>query len=99
MNDNIKITMPEVAQSASNMRSLNATLDEILNSITTQMNELSSIWQSDGQESIVAHFKTFAQRFTAESQTIENYCKFLDLTVSTYETVESTIHGNSNNFE
>lgn len=99
MSDNIKIAMSEVSQSASNIRSLNATLDEILNSITSQMNDLRSIWQSDGQESIVAHFKTFANRFTMESQTIEEYCKFLDLTVSTYETVESTIQGNSNNFE
>lgn len=99
MNNQIKITMPEVSLAAANMRSLNAQLDETLNSISHEMNELNNIWQSDGANQIISKFRTFANRFVLESETIEDYCKFLDLTASTYGSLESTITGNANNFE
>lgn len=99
MNNQIKITMPEVSSTSANMRSLNAQLDDVLNNITHEMNELSSVWQSDGGNQIVSRFKSFAGRFITESETIEDYCKFLDLTANTYDSLESTITGNANNFE
>lgn len=99
MTNQIKITMPEVSSTSANMRNLNAQLDETLNSILHEMNELSSVWQSDSSNQIISKFKGFANRFTLESETIEEYCKFLDLTVNTYGSLESTITGNANNFE
>lgn len=99
MSDHIKITMPEVSNTASQMRSLNAQLDDVLKNITNMMNDLSSVWQSEGAETIVAKFKTFANRFVIESETIEDYCKFLDLTVQTYDSLESTITANASNME
>ncbi|MDO5440652.1 MAG: pore-forming ESAT-6 family protein [Erysipelotrichaceae bacterium] len=99
MSDHIKITMPEVSNTASQMRSLNAQLDDVLKNITNMMNDLSSVWQSEGAETIVAKFKTFANRFVIESETIEDYCKFLDLTVQSYDSLESTITANASNME
>lgn len=99
MSDHIKITMPEVSATASQMRNLNGQLDEVLKSIANKMNELSSVWQSAGAETIANKFKTFANRFIIESETIEDYCKFLDLTVESYDSLESTITANASNFE
>ena len=99
MEDQIKITASEIANAASQMRSLNAQLDETLKHITNMMNDLSSYWQSTGAETIVSKFKYFSNRFIAESETIEQYCKFLDLTVQTYDSLESTITSNASNFE
>ena len=99
MDNQIKITMSDVSATSANIRSLNAQMDETLNSISHEMNELNSIWQSDGANQIIAKFRTFANRFINESETIEEYCKFLDLTVNTYGSLESTITGNANNFE
>ena len=98
MDNQIKITMSDVSATSANMRSLNAQLDETLNNISHEMNELNNVWQSDGANQIVSRFKTFASRFVSESQTTEDYCKFLDLTVNTYGSLESTISGNANNF-
>ena len=46
MQDQIKITMPEVSASASQIRALNLALDETLNSITNIMNEINGVWDS-----------------------------------------------------
>lgn len=99
MDNNIKISMPEVTSTASQMRNLNAQLDEVLKSITNMMNDLSSVWQSSGAETIIGRFKTFSGRFVSESEIIENYCKFLDYTVQTYGSLESTITANAANFK
>ena len=99
MNDHIKITMPEVSNTANQMRNLNAQLDDVLKNITNLMNDLNSVWQSEGAETIIARFKHFSNRFIKESETIEDYCKFLDLTVQSYDSLESTITANASNFE
>lgn len=99
MDDHIKITMSEVSNTANQMRSLNAQLDDVLKNITNMMNDLSSVWQSDGAETLAVKFKTFANHFVVESETIENYCKFLDLTAQSYDSVESTITANASNME
>lgn len=99
MDNNIKITMPEVSSSAMRMRGLNSELDDVLKHISNMMNELSGVWDSEGAETIVAKFKNFANRFVVESETIEEYCKFLDLTVQSYDSLESTITANATNME
>ena len=71
MQEQIKITMPEVSASASQMRALNLALDEVLNSITNIMNEINGVWDSSGSREIAARFKNFAARFTKESEIIE----------------------------
>lgn len=99
MSDLIKITMPEVSNTAGQMRNLNGQLDDVLKNITNMMNDLNSVWQSEGAETIATKFKSFANRFVIESETIEDYCKFLDLTAQQYESLESTITANASNME
>lgn len=99
MDNHIKITMPEVSSSATRMRGLNGELDDVLKHISNMMNELSSVWDSEGAETIVSRFRNFANRFVVESETIEEYCKFLDLTVQSYDSLESTITANASNME
>lgn len=99
MDNNIKITSVEVSNTASQMRNLNAQLDDVLKNISNMMNDLSSVWESTGAETIISKFRTFANRFVSESETIENYCKFLDLTVQSYDSLESTITANASNFK
>lgn len=97
--DNIKITLPEVSSSASSIRSINASLDETLNSVNKMMNDLSNVWRGTAGETIVSRFQKFAQKFIDESETIEEYAKFLDYTVSSYDSLESTLTSNASNFD
>lgn len=97
--DELKISLPEVSQTASSIRNYNANLDETLSYVNKIMNELNSIWLSNGEETLISRFRNFAQKFINESEVIENYARFLDETVSSYDSLESTIVANASNFE
>lgn len=98
MND-IRITLPEVSNSAANIRNINSNMDEVLTNVSRMMSELSGFWKGTAGETIVQRFNKFANRFIDESETIEEYAKFLDYTVSSYDSLESTITSNASNFE
>lgn len=96
--DQINISLPEVSNIASQIRSYNSSLDEILSYVNKTMNELNGVWQSDGQERLLAAFQKFSSRFVEESEVLESYASFLDATVSDYDSLESTIVANASNF-
>lgn len=96
--DQIKITLPEVSNVAASIRQQNVNLDETLNYVSTIMNELSNVWRSNGQEMLISKFNNFANKFIIESEVIESYARFLDETVSKYDSLESTITANASNF-
>ena len=95
----IKITLSEVSNTATQIRTLNRNLDDILSNVSKMMNDLNSVWQSDGEETLLQRFNHFASRFIDESETLESYASFLDRTVSQYDSLESTITANASNFE
>lgn len=97
--DQLKISLPEVSATAGQIRTYNSNLDETLSYVNKIMNELNSVWLSDGEEALLSRFQKFAQKFINESEVIENYARFLDETVSSYDTLESTIVANASNFE
>lgn len=98
MDNQLLISMPEVSATASAIRAHNARLDETLSYVSKIMNELNSIWYSTGEETLLHRFQNFSKKFIDESNIIESYAKFLDDTVSNYETLESTITANAQNF-
>lgn len=94
----IKITLPEVSETAAQIRNYNSALDEILAYVSKTMNDLNSIWKSDGEEMLLSRFQRFATKFIDESEVIESYARFLDSTVTDYDSLESTIVANASNF-
>lgn len=97
--DSLKISLPEVSATASQIRQYNANLDQTLSYVNKIMNELNSVWLSEGEETLLSRFQKFSQKFIDESEIIENYARFLDETVSSYDSLESTIVANASNFE
>ena len=98
MDNNIRITLPEVADTAAQIRKCNADLDTILSCVSKIMNELDSIWLSDGEQMLLSRFRRFSGKFIDESEVIESYARFLDNTVTDYDSLESTITANASNF-
>lgn len=94
----IKITLPEVSNMAASLRNHNKKLDDTLSYVSRTMLELNSSWRSLGADRILANFNKFSRVFIDESQAIEEYAKFLDFTVSTYDSIESTISSNAEGF-
>lgn len=97
--DFIKITAPEVLETASLIRTYNSNLDDTLAYVSRTMNEINNVWDSESERTLLARFQKFAGRFINESEVIENYAKFLDETVSKYESLENVFVANASNFE
>ena len=99
MENNIRITLPEVAQTAAQIRNYNAALDTVLFHVSKIMNELDAVWLSDGEEMLLSRFRKFSNKFIDESEVIESYARFLDSAVTDYDSLESTIVANASNFD
>jgi len=97
--EGIKITMGEVTKTAGTIRSLNTSLDSKLEDIKKGMNALQSTWQSDASETIRQKFNNLAPRFQEYKAVIESYAKFLDETVKSYQSTESSINTSASSFQ
>lgn len=96
---NIRISLQEVQDTANQLRSLNMLMDEELNAMKSEMNRLDSSWISDGSLEIRNKFNLFSTRFEKQKETINQYAKFLDLAVSSYDTLETTITSNASGMQ
>lgn len=97
--EELKISLQDISESASQIRLLNNKLDETLSQVNRLMNELNNVWLSTGEERLLQAFQNFSNKFISESEIIENYARFLDDTVSSYDSLESTIVANASNFD
>lgn len=95
----IKISLGEVSNTASTIRNLNTNLDSRLNDIKTEMNALASTWQSDASETIRERFNSLAPKFAEYKTIVDSYAKFLDNTVTSYDTTETAINTNASAFK
>lgn len=96
---NVQISLQEVQDTANQLRSLNMLMDEELNAMKSEMNRLDSSWISDGSLEIRNKFNLFSSRFEKQKETINQYAKFLDLAVSSYDTLETTITSNASGMQ
>lgn len=96
---NIQISLQEVQDTANQLRSLNMLMNEELNAMKSEMNRLDSSWISDGSLEIRNKFNLFSSRFEKQKETINQYAKFLDLAVSSYDTLETTITSNASGMQ
>lgn len=95
----LRISFDEVKDKAQIIRSLNQAMYEELSQMKTNMNLLDGSWISDGSEEIRTRFNQFANRFETERERIEEYARFLDLTVESYEALESSITSNASSMQ
>ncbi len=95
----IKISLAEVSDAASRIRSLNQQMYESLAEMKKEMNSLAGGWESDGAEEIRRRFNLLSARFEEHKSAIDSYARFLDQTVSSYDTLESTITGNASGIQ
>lgn len=99
MADSIKISTQVLTDTAQKVRNCNTAMDEKLADINQKMNDLQSTWKSDAAEDIRAAMNAMKPRFEQYKNVIESYAKFLINTAQSYETTESAIQGNANQFK
>lgn len=99
MAEGINISLAEVTNTASTIRTINQQLSARLDEIRQEMNNLSSSWQSDGSETIRTKFNGLAPKFENYREIIESYAQFLDNTVANYDAAETAINSNASAFK
>ena len=95
----INISTAEVAALAVSIRSDNTKMYEDLQAIKKAMDELANSWQCEAGEAIRTNFNAEAPKFDTYKDIIESYADFLDKTVTRYETDETTVTNNENQFK
>ena len=96
--EQINVSLQEVSNTASAIRSYNASISEVLNQIKKNMNDLSAYWRSEGSDTLINKFNQFSRKFVEESEVIESYAQFLDKTIATYDSLETVVVTNASNF-
>ena len=99
MAEGINISLAEVTSTATSIRSINLILEDRLNQIKTQMNNLASTWQSDAANTIIGNFNSLAPKFENYKTVVDSYAKFLDATVTAYDSAETAINSNASAFK
>lgn len=93
--NSINISLDAVSNCKDQISSLNNRIFDTLNDLKTEMNSIHAGWISDSATTILNRFNQFSNRFDVQKSTIDAYAKFLEMTVSSYETLEQTINSNA----
>lgn len=93
--ENIRISLAEVSSAANHLSALNNQIYEVLNAMKRDINSTEGTWLSDGGREIRSKFNSFSNRFEQQRAVINEYVRFLNMTVSSYDTLETTITGNA----
>lgn len=99
MADSIQISTQVLIDTATEVRSINAAMDEKLKEINKSMNLLEETWKSDAATDIRAAMNNLQPRFEQYKNVVESYAKFLDNTAQSYETTEGVIQTNASAFK
>lgn len=97
--NNLKISLAEVSECAGRIRVLNQQMYDLLTEMKREMNGTNVSWISEAAETIRSRFNQFAMRFDIQKETIDAYARFLDMTVSSYDTLETTITSNASGIQ
>ncbi len=97
--DQLNISLEQVSETAAVLRTLNQSMQESLAQIKRLMNETDLSWLSESGETIRSRFNQFALRFETQKEDIESYARFLDRTVTDYDTLETTLNANASGMQ
>ena len=99
MSDSIKISTQVLSDTAGKIRNINTAMDDKLDQINKNMNNLESTWKSDAATDIRAAMNALKPRFEEYKAIVESYAKFLDQTAQSYESTETSVQANANQFK
>ena len=95
MMSSINISLNEVNDLSNEIKRINTNILDILNYAKQEMMSLSNDWQSSGSEMIRNRFQYFSNKFIEQKDVIDSYARFLDYTVASYDSLETTITKNA----
>ena len=97
--DHLNISLEQVSETASVLRTLNQSMYDSLQQMKRFMNDTDSSWMSEAGETIRTRFNQFALRFESQKEDIDSYARFLERTVTDYDTLETTLNSNASGMQ
>lgn len=97
--EELHIALEQVSECAQKIRMFNQEMLDTLGRMKEEMNSTSVSWISEGGETIRHRFNQFAARFETQKQLIDTYAAFLDRTVESYASLETTITSNASGMQ
>ena len=97
--DHLNISLEQVSETASVLRTLNQSMYDSLQQMKRFMNNTDSSWMSEAGETIRTRFNQFAVRFESQKEDIDSYARFLERTVTDYDTLETTLNSNASGMQ
>lgn len=97
--EELHISLGQVSKCAQKIRMFNQEMLDTLTRMRQEMNSTSASWISEGGETIRSRFNQFAARFDTQKQLIDTYAAFLDRTVESYDSLETTITSNASGMQ
>ena len=97
--DHLNISLEQVSETAALLRTLNQSMYDSLQQMKRYMNDTDSSWMSEAGETIRTRFNKFALRFESQKEDIDSYARFLDRTVTDYDTLETTLNANASGMQ
>lgn len=94
--DTITITLEDLTASAGEIKNINANMQNTVEEMNGVIKEVAEYWQSEASTTFNAKFTSFMRVFDDCKQAIDNYAKFLDDTVATYEAADAAINNAAN---
>ncbi len=95
----LNISLARVSETAEKIRTLSTGMYDELNEIKREMDALDLSWLSDAGEEIRSRFRQFAVRFDKQKELVDAYAGFLELTVSSYDSLETAMTGNASGIQ
>lgn len=84
----LRFDATRVAQAAGEIRSRNAQMNQVLESVQRQLNRLENGWDGGAGDAMLLKFQRLATRFPVMYNDINTYAAFLDKSVAEYERTE-----------
>ncbi|MGX8835566.1 pore-forming ESAT-6 family protein [Amedibacillus sp. YH-ame6] len=97
--DSLLITLAEVSHTSMQIRQENQQLSNCLKDIHQCMNQITNEWQSPAAQTIRTKFQGMIPIFDHYREIVENYAKFLDQTVQTYQSIEDQLNSHAQSFQ
>lgn len=93
--DTILITLEQLHQASSAIRSDNKSLNANLKEIHTIMQQLEAYWSSPSASALRSRFQTMLPVFDTYQNIVESYAQFLDQTAEAYQQMEQQLKTNA----
>lgn len=95
----IQVTPEMLRSKASEVRSIKSNHDQIINRITSLVNNLNSQWKGSAQDAFLNKYNSFkSTTFVSFSEMLEGYAKLMDTAAQQLEQTDTSLQGTVNSF-